>query len=154
MNKKDTKIIAVVGVGICAALLTALLVVYFIYIPAQTGSSLYDPESMRVASGEIITQGGAVAHYTFSPGDAGDPRLIGHYEVVGAQTMNVYVLFQEGCPSPLSAFECTSIYSTPNQNRGNVDVDLTPGRTYYLEFYNDSLLFPKTTNVDFYVHYD
>jgi hypothetical protein len=152
MNKKDTKIIAVVGIG--AALITALLVVYFIYIPAQTGSSLYDPESMRVASEEIITQGGAVTYYTFSPGDAGNPRLIGHYEVVGGQTMNVYVLDQEGCPSPLSAFECTSIYSTPNQNRGNLDVDLTPGKTYYLEFHNDTLLFPKTTNVDFYVHYD
>jgi uncharacterized membrane protein len=43
MNKKDAKIIAVVGIG--AALITALLVVYFIYIPAQTESLLYDPES-------------------------------------------------------------------------------------------------------------
>ena len=87
MQKNFTKMIGAVGIG--ATLITALLVVYFIYIPAQTESSLYDPESMSVASGEIITQGGEVTYYTFSPGDAGNPRLIGHYEVVGGQTIKV-----------------------------------------------------------------
>src|SRR5215217_9354617 len=96
----------------------------------NTASSQSPHQSIDVASGEIVTEGGAVTYYTFIiPEAAVDPRLIGHYEVADGQTVRVQVLEQEGCPSPLSSSDCTSIYSAPNKDRGDVNVGLTPGKT-------------------------
>ena len=112
-------------------------------------------QSINVALGEIVTVGGAVTYYTFIiPEAASNPRLVGHYEVADGQTIRVKVLEQEGCPSPLSSSACISIYSTPNKDRGDVNIGLTPGKTYYLEFLNDGFELPKTTQVNFKIEYD
>jgi hypothetical protein len=109
-----------------------------------------------VALGEIAPNGGEVTFCTFSvPEEAVNPRLVGQYQVRNGHTIDVTVLDQEGCPTPLNPFECISAYSTPGRDRGDVDVSLTPGKTYYLVFYNDGFLSGgRTTHVDFYVHYD
>ena len=66
-----------------------------------------------------------ITHYTFSvPEDAVSPRLIGHYNVLSGYGIDVNVLNQEGCPSPLSPEKCISIYSAPNRDSGDVDVPL------------------------------
>jgi hypothetical protein len=81
--------------------------------------------------------------------------LIGTYEVISGLDIDVTVLDQEGCPAPENAFDCISVYSASNRNSGDVDVALTPGKTYYLEFHNPGFLAgERTTQVDFYVHYD
>jgi hypothetical protein len=81
--------------------------------------------------------------------------LIGHYEVISGLDIDVTVLDQEGCSDPLTPDNCISVYSASNRNRGDVDVAITPGKTYYLEFYNPGFLASeRTTQVDFYVQYD
>jgi hypothetical protein len=107
------------------------------------------------ASGEITTVGGETTYYELTvPEDAVNPRLVGNYQVADGDTIEVTVLDQEGCPTPLSPFDCTSVYSAPNRDRGDVDVPLTPGKTYYLEFHNDEPFSSKTTTVDFHIEYD
>jgi hypothetical protein len=135
-------------------MLSAVLPIFV--LSTQTTLSQSYPQSINVASGEIAPIGGAITYYAFSvPEEAVDPRLIGQYEVLNGQTIKVDVLDQEGCPTPLSPFECISIYSPPSRDRGNVDVSLTPGKTYYLEFKNDGFLSGgKTSYVEFYVQFD
>ena len=36
--------------------------------------------------------------------------------------------------------DCISVYSASNRDSGDVDVALTPGKTYYLEFHNPGFL--------------
>jgi hypothetical protein len=54
----------------------------------------------------------------------------------------------------LSPFDCTSVYSAPPRDRGDINVQLTLGKTYYLEFHNGEPFSSKTTNVDFHIEYD
>jgi hypothetical protein len=98
--------------------------------------------------GEIIA--GEVFYYTVTvPSDAVKARLTGTYQVMGGEEIQVDVLEADGCSSPLNAFECVSIYSI-SRNNGNVDLNLEPGKMYYLEFTNKAFLFPaKTVNIDF-----
>ena len=100
--------------------------------------------------------GGAVTWYTFTvPEEETNPRLIGHYEVLSGLDIDVTVLEQEGCPAPENSFECISIYSASNRDSGDVDVALTSGKAYYLEFHNPGFLAgERTTKVDFHVEYD
>ena len=85
--------------------------------------------------------GGALSWYTFTvPEEAVNPRLIGTYELISGLDIDVTVLDQEGCPTPENAFECISVYSVSNRDSGDVDVALTPGKTYYLEFHNPGFL--------------
>jgi hypothetical protein len=97
-----------------------------------------------------------ITWYTFSVlEEAVNPRLIGHYEVISGLDIDVTVLDQEGCPTPENAFECIPVYSAPKRDRGDVDVALTPGKSYYLEFGNPGFLAgERTTEVDFHVQYD
>jgi hypothetical protein len=61
--------------------------------------------------------------YTLSlPEEAVNPRLIGHYEVIRGQDIDVTVLDQGGCPAAENAFECISVYSASNRDRGDVDL--------------------------------
>jgi hypothetical protein len=81
--------------------------------------------------------------------------LIGHYEVLSGLDKDVTVLDQEGCPDPLSPDDSISVYSAPNRDRRDVDVALTPGKSYYLEFHNPGFLAgERTTELDFYVQSD
>jgi hypothetical protein len=137
------------SVAFVVGVVTGILLI----LNAQATTFAQSGTQSNVASGEFVTKMGEVKYYTFSvPGDAVNPRLIGQYQVNDGQTIKVNILDQEGCPSPLSAFDCTSIYTTPNRDRGNVDVSLTPGKTYYLEFNNDEWFTSKTTHVDFHIH--
>ncbi len=122
-------------------------------LSAPALQSQVDPQSINVLSGEVAPVGGEISYYTFSvPKGAFNPRLVGQYDVLNGQTINVDVLDQEGCPTPLSPFDCISIYSAPERDHGNVDVDLKPGKTYYIEFKNNEFPSgPRTTHVDFYV---
>lgn len=107
-----------------------------------------------IATGMITTGGGEITYYTFPvPGEAVNPRLVGNYQVQDGATMKVNILDQEGCSTPLSPFDCTSIYSTPDRDRGDMNVALTPGKTYYLEFSNESWFSSKTTNVNIHLEY-
>lgn len=125
------------------------------FLSTNTLRSQLDSQSINVLSGEVAPIGGQISYYTFSvPEEAINPRLVGQYDVLSGQTIIVDVLEQEGCPTPLSPSDCTSIFSAPEQDHGIVDLGLKPGKTYYLEFKNNgSLSTPRTTHVDFYVQY-
>lgn len=123
----------------------------------STQTILSQSQILEVASDDLVAPiGGAVSWYTFSvPEEAVNPRLIGQYEVLSGLNIDVTVLDQEGCRAPENSFECISVYSAPNRDHGDVDVALTPGKTYYLEFHNPGFLAgERTTQVDFYVQYD
>ena len=127
----------------------------FFVCSTQTVSS--QSQTLEVASdGLIAPTEGVTTYYTFTvPEEAVNPRLIGHYEVISGLDMDVTVLGEEGCPSSLSVFDCISVYSASNRDSGDVDVALTPGKTYYLEFHNPGFLAgERTTQVDFHVQYD
>lgn len=120
----------------------------------QTQAQL-DPQSINVLSGQVAPIGGEMSFYSFSvPEKAVDPRLVGQYNVLNGQTIQVEILDQKGCPTPLSPFDCISIYSAPELDHGNLNVGLEPGKTYYIVFKNNgSLSNPRITDVDFYVQY-
>jgi hypothetical protein len=137
----------VIGCSLAMSFLTVLLV-----FTLQNASSQSIGDT---ASGAITTVGGETTYYELTvPDGAVNPRLVGNYLVQNGDTIEVIVLDQEGCPTPLSPFDCTSVYSAPPQDRGDVNVPLTPGKTYYLEFHNDEAFSSKTTNVDFHMEYD
>ena len=126
-----------------------------LFLPTNTLRSQLGSQSINVLSGEVAPIGGQISYYTFSvPEEAVNPRLVGQYDVLDRETIVVDVLEQEGCPTPLSPSDCISIFSSSEQNHGNVDLGLKPGKTYYLEFKNNgSLSGLRTTHVDFYVQY-
>jgi hypothetical protein len=135
-------------------LLVVATLPFFVY---STQTVLSQSQTLEVASDDLVAPiGGALSWYTFTvPEEAVNPRLIGTYEVISGLDIDVTVLDQEGCPAPENAFDCISVYSASNRNSGDVDVALTPGKTYYLEFHNPGFLAgERTTQVDFYVHYD
>jgi hypothetical protein len=145
MNKEYTFLVRI---------LVVVTLPFFVY---STQTVLSQSQILEVASDDLVAPiGGAVSYYTFSvPEEAVNPRLIGHYEVISGLDIDVTVLDEEGCPSPLSAFDCISVYSASNRDSGDVDVALTPGKTYYLEFSNRGFLAgERTTQVDFHVQYD
>lgn len=114
-----------------------------------------DPQSINVLSGQVAPIGGEMSFYSFSvPEKAVAPRLVGQYNVLNGQTIQVEILDQKGCPTPLNHFDCISIYSAPELDHGNLNVGLEPGKTYYIVFKNNgSLSNPRITDVDFYVQY-
>jgi len=113
-----------------------------------TQSSFARIDEVYSNQNEIIP--GAITYYTVSvPSDAINPKLVGTYQVMGGETIKVDVLEEEGCVDPLSPFDCVSVYSVSNRGSGNLDLNLEPGKTYYLEFSNEAFLHPsKTVNVD------
>jgi hypothetical protein len=137
-----------------AGILVAAILPLYVY---STQTVFSQSQILEVAVDDLIAPiGGMVSWYTFSvPEEAVNPRLVGHYEVLNGLDIDVTVLDQEGCPAPENAFECISIYSAPGRDSGDVDVALTPGKTYYLEFHNPGFLAgERTTQVDFDVVYD
>ena len=93
--------------------------------------------------------------YTFSVHEeALNPRLVGHYEVLSGQNIEVNVYDKETCPSNVESVgvvDCTSVYLARNRDRGDVD-----SKTYDLMFCNpDYGAGERTIRVqDFYVRYD
>jgi hypothetical protein len=129
----------------------AITLSFFVYSPQIV---LSQSQTLEVASDDLVAPiGGALSWYTFTvPEEAVNPRLIGTYEVISGLDIDVTVLDQEGCPAPENAFDCISVYSASNRDSGDVDVALTPGKTYYLEFHNPGFLAgERTTQVDFHV---
>lgn len=131
-------------------ILVVVTLPFFVY---STQTVLSQSQTLEVASDDLVAPiGGALSWYTFTvPEEAVNPRLIGTYELISGLDIDVTVLDQEGCPAPENAFECISVYSVSNRDSGDVDVALTPGKTYYLEFHNPG---ERTTQVDFHVQYD
>ncbi|MGA7368952.1 MAG: hypothetical protein WBX01_07480 [Nitrososphaeraceae archaeon] len=113
------------------------------------------PQILNIISdGLIAPLGNHVTYYTFSiPEDAVNPRLVGHYNVLSGQGMDVTVIDNEGCT--LTTGSCALVYQTTNRNSGDVDLPLTSGKTYVLGFHNpDSSAGERTTQVDFYAQYE
>lgn len=107
------------------------------------------------ASNDEIIPGEVMYFEVTVPSDSNNPRLTGTYQVADGETIKMEVLKAEGCPSPLNAFDCISIYSAPESDRGSADISLEPGKMYYLEFSNKAFLFPtKTVNIDFQLEVD
>jgi hypothetical protein len=142
------------GYSFLLGVLVVATLPFFVY---STQSVFSQSQTLEVASDDLVAPiGGALSWYTFTvPEEAVNPRLIGTYEIISGLEIDVTVLDQEGCPAPENAFECISIYSSPGRDSGDVDVALTPGKIYYLEFHNPGFLAgERTTQVDFNVLYD
>lgn len=137
-------------IGIIVSTILPLLSTQILQAQAQ-----HDPQFINVLSGQVAPIGGEISFYSFSvPENAVNPRLVGQYNVLNGQTIQVDILDQKGCPTPLSPFDCLSIYSAPELDHGNLNVGLKPGKTYYIVFKNNGFLFnPRITDVDFYVQY-
>jgi hypothetical protein len=109
-------------------------------------------QTLEVASEDLIAPiGNNLIHYDFTvPEDAVNPRLIGHYNVASGLNLEVAVIEQ-----PCSQDSCISVYYSPHSAKDDVDISLTPGKSYTLGFLNPvSGAGERTTQVDFYVQYD
>lgn len=122
---------------------------------------LSQSQTLKVASDDLVAPiGDRVSRHTFTvPEGAVNPRLIGTYEVISGLDIDVDVRDKETCPSDIEhegTVDCVSVYSAPSRDSGDVDVALTPGKTYILEFFNPGGYFAgeRTTKIDFHVQYD
>jgi hypothetical protein len=92
-----------------------------------------------------------MTYYNLSvPVDAGSPRLIGHYNVPSGLDIEVAVVDMEECPQE----SCVFLYHAVNRTSDNIDVALTPGKTYRLAFLGQgSFAGERIVEVDFHVQY-
>ena len=105
-----------------------------------------------VSDGLIALVEHQMTYYNFSvPEDAVIPRLIGYYNVPSGLDIEVAVLDMEECAQD----SYISVYYAINRTSGDVDVSLTPSKTYHLGFLSpESFAGERIVEVDFYVQYD
>lgn len=116
-----------------------MIIVVATLVNITANGTAFAQESTSTTSKEITITPGAVIWFTiYVPADANNPKLVGSYSTSNGYTIKVNVLKEEGCPTPLSAFDCVSIYSVSNRDHGNFDVSLEHGKTYYLLFTNEA----------------